>query len=131
MTVGEEFRSPNAIPPRTSSTGVNRQIVGQPPAKSVLRPLSEGNWLASHRRTPSTAETMGSIPEDNLRGDGRTWTKEKEKIVLGPYHYIIDRPGKDIRKQMIEAFNVWFKVPEDRLAIINKVIGMLHNASLL
>jgi geranylgeranyl diphosphate synthase, type III len=131
MTVGDEFKSPNAIPPRTSSTGLNRAIVGQAPARSVLRPLSEGSWLSSHRRVSSTGDIMKSIPEGDLKGDGSTWTREKERIVLGPYDYLYDRPGKDIRKQMILAFNFWLKVPDDRLAIISKVVGMLHTASLL
>lgn len=72
-----------------------------------------------------------SVPEDAFKGDGSTWTGEKEKIILGPYDYLFDRPGKDIRRSMISAFNVWLKVPEERLAIINKVVGMLHTASLL
>ena len=75
--------------------------------------------------------TMQSIPADAFKGDGSTWTGEKEKIVLGPYDYLFGRPGKDIRRSMISAFNIWLKVPEERLAIINKVVGMLHTASLL
>ena len=59
------------------------------------------------------------------------WSSEKEKIILGPYDYMSDRPGKDIRRQLITAFNVWLKVPEESLAIITKVTGMLHTASLL
>ena len=79
----------------------------------------------------SHSNSLDSIPEDNLRGDGRTWTDEKERIVLGPYDYLINKPGKDIRSQMVNAFNSWLKVSADRLAIINKVIGMLHTSSLL
>lgn len=59
------------------------------------------------------------------------WTDEKEQILLGPYEYLVQQPGKDIRKQMIAAFNAWLKVPEDSLAIITKVVTMLHTASLL
>lgn len=80
---------------------------------------------------PSNSESLKSIPEDYVRGDGSTWTREKEKIILGPYDYLMDKPGKDIRSQMIAAFNDWLKVPPEKLAIINKVIGMLHTASLL
>lgn len=40
-------------------------------------------------------------------------------------------PGKDIRAQLIAAFNVWLNVPQESLAIITKVVGMLHTASLL
>ena len=59
------------------------------------------------------------------------WSQEKEKIVLGPFEYLYDHPGKDIRKQLIAAFNAWLKVPEESLVIITKVVGMLHTASLL
>ena len=59
------------------------------------------------------------------------WTQEKESIIMGPYDYISKQPGKDIRKQMIAAFNVWLKVPEQSLETITRVIAMLHNASLL
>ena len=59
------------------------------------------------------------------------WSQEKEKIVLGPFEYLYDHPGKDMRKQLIAAFNAWLKVPEESLIIITKVVGMLHTASLL
>lgn len=32
---------------------------------------------------------------------------------------------------MIEAFNRWLEVPPEKLAIISKVVRMLHSASLL
>ena len=32
---------------------------------------------------------------------------------------------------MIEAFNLWLNVPEDKLQIIRKVVNMLHSASLM
>src|SRR5690349_5750286 len=36
-----------------------------------------------------------------------------------------------MRTELIAAFNVWIKVPPEELAIITKVIKMLHTASLL
>ena len=51
--------------------------------------------------------------------------------MLGPFDYLYGHPGKDIRAQLIAAFNAWLRVPEESLAIITKVIGMLHTASLL
>lgn len=59
------------------------------------------------------------------------WTPDKEQILLGPYDYLLQHPGKDIRKQLITAFNAWLKVPPDSLDIITKVVAMLHTASLL
>jgi geranylgeranyl diphosphate synthase type 3 len=59
------------------------------------------------------------------------WSQDKEGILLGPYDYMLQNPGKDIRGQLITAFNAWLKVPADSLAIITKVVAMLHTASLL
>lgn len=50
---------------------------------------------------------------------------------MGPYDYMHDHPGKDIRRLLIQAFNAWLQVPPDSLAIISKVVSMLHTASLL
>ena len=61
----------------------------------------------------------------------RTWSPEKETILLGPYDYLYGTPGKDIRSQLTSAFNAWLKVPNESLQVIIKVIGMLHTASLL
>lgn len=41
------------------------------------------------------------------------------------------KPGKDFRTKMTSAFNDWLHVPEDQLALIGKIVQMLHNASLL
>ncbi|KAM4059001.1 polyprenyl synthetase domain-containing protein [Hirsutella rhossiliensis] len=40
-------------------------------------------------------------------------------------------PGKDFRRQLIAAFDAWLQVPPASLQIITKVIGMLHESSLL
>lgn len=83
---------------------------------------------------------MSSPPPDPPKGFGdelihhgghRTWSAEKEKILLGPFDYMYGQPGKDIRAQLIAAFNAWLKVPEQSLTVITKVVGMLHTASLL
>lgn len=62
--------------------------------------------------------------------DGK-WSQENEEIIMGPYDYMLQHPGKDLRRQMINAFNAWLKVPSESLAIITKVVAMLHTASLL
>ena len=137
MMGSESFRSPNAIPPRTSSTGLINGF--HPPTKAVLRPVSEGSWIAPNKKLHTTAAPTSppgpdppkSMSNGSRTGDGTTWSAEKEKILLGPYDYLFDQPGKDIRKQLIAAFNAWLKVPEESLAIITKVVGMLHTASLL
>ena len=40
-------------------------------------------------------------------------------------------PGKNFRTQVLNAFNVWLRIDERSFNIIDRVVGMLHNASLL
>lgn len=80
----------------------------------------------------------------NLLG---TWTAEGEQVFLcqpsaayntnyikaitRPFDYIMSLLGKNVRSQLLSAFNVWLQVDEKSYNVIDKVIGMLHNASLL
>lgn len=80
----------------------------------------------------------------NLLG---TWTAEGEQVfhcqpsaacnadyiqaITRPFGYIISLLGKNVRSQLLSAFNVWLQVDEKSYNVIDKVIGMLHNASLL
>ncbi|KAF2111514.1 isoprenoid synthase domain-containing protein [Lophiotrema nucula] len=152
------FASPNAIPPRTSSHGI---INGIKHRASVLRPLSETDWISkkskhshssstqlrnsysqqpmnshssnpgSYPMTPPPPDPQKGIGEDLINGNGRMWSQKKEKILMGPYDYLYGHPGKDIRSQLIAAFNKWLRVPPERLEVITRVVGMLHTASLL
>lgn len=159
-STSSQYASPNAIPPRTSSTGG----MSPTPAKSVLQPLAESSWLSA-KQTNASTNTVTPTPFNNplnphlhtqaisqpaLAADGSEdpnhfshekyekhslevppWTDQKESILLSPYTYLFSHPGKDIRAQLIAAFNQWLNVPAPALAIITKVIGMLHTASLL
>jgi geranylgeranyl diphosphate synthase type 3 len=60
-----------------------------------------------------------------------TWNDDKERIVRGPFDYVVSHPGKDFRAQLISSFNAFLDVPHESLEIITKVVGMLHEASLL
>lgn len=50
---------------------------------------------------------------------------------LEPFNYLNQIPGKDIRGVLIDSFQSWLQIPEDKLIIIKDVIANLHNASLL
>lgn len=127
-------------------------------AKPVLKPVPEASWMASNGHNASHSNSSNHIdpaltsayssnfpvkdsgPADQafkeaastvIHAHGSTWSDEKEKILKGPYDYMYDHPGKDIRKHLIAAFNAWLQVPPGSLEIITKVIGMLHTASLL
>ncbi|XP_072354606.1 geranylgeranyl pyrophosphate synthase isoform X1 [Scyliorhinus torazame] len=54
-----------------------------------------------------------------------------ERILLEPYHYILQLSGKQVRTKLSQAFNHWLNVPEEKLKVIIEVIEMLHSASLL
>ncbi|XP_061600670.1 geranylgeranyl pyrophosphate synthase [Cololabis saira] len=53
------------------------------------------------------------------------------RILLEPYKYLLQLPGKQVRTKLAQAFNHWLNVPEDKLQVITEVTEMLHNASLL
>ncbi|KAF5898782.1 geranylgeranyl pyrophosphate synthase, partial [Clarias magur] len=41
--------------------------------------------------------------------------KATERILLEPYNYLLQLPGKQIRTKLSQAFNHWLSVPEDKL----------------
>ncbi|KAJ6257964.1 Dimethylallyltranstransferase [Drechslerella dactyloides] len=100
--------------PRPESPAYNRPAAADAP-ENIASPTHESR-----------------APRDfSLKVIHRPWSQTKEKAVCAPYDYLSSLPGKDIRSQLIEAFNVYLQVPEQSLAIIKHVVAMLHNASLL
>ncbi|KAJ3770901.1 farnesyltranstransferase [Lentinula raphanica] len=59
------------------------------------------------------------------------WTQQNEDAVLEPFTFVTSHPGKDMRGRLIEAFNVWLNVPQDKIATIARIVDMLHAASLM
>lgn len=53
------------------------------------------------------------------------------QILRAPIDYLLTIPGKDVRGKMMNAFNQWLQIPEEKLEIIKEVIKLLHTASLL
>jgi len=60
-----------------------------------------------------------------------SWSERDETILLEPYTHITSTPGKEIRTQLTEAFNLWLNVPREKLQRINRIVTMLHSSSLL
>ncbi|KAG2186267.1 hypothetical protein INT43_002705 [Umbelopsis isabellina] len=69
--------------------------------------------------------SSGPISEKDLQ------IQQNENILLEPFRYLCEHPGKDIRTQLIEAFDYYMHVPADELRTIKRITEMLHNASLL
>jgi hypothetical protein len=80
---------------------------------------------------PPPQTPLRTIGDEYIQPRHAVWPADKEKILLGPFDYLYGHPGKDIRSQLIASFNEWLRVPEEKLAVITKVVGMLHTASLL
>jgi geranylgeranyl diphosphate synthase type 3 len=59
------------------------------------------------------------------------WSPQNEAAILEPFTYITSNPGKEVRGQLIEAFNTWLNVPPEKLVVIARLVNMLHAASLL
>ncbi|KDE05002.1 hypothetical protein, variant [Microbotryum lychnidis-dioicae p1A1 Lamole] len=60
-----------------------------------------------------------------------TWPDDSERILVEPYTYLASVPGKEVRSALMDAFNAWIQVPAEDLAVVKKLVGMLHTASLL
>ncbi|KAI9495705.1 geranylgeranyl pyrophosphate synthase [Zychaea mexicana] len=69
--------------------------------------------------------TSSPIPGSNTK------PSYDDAILLEPYQYLCDHPGKDIRAKLIAAFDAWLQVPSDKLKVITNVVQMLHTASLM
>ncbi|XP_075161137.1 geranylgeranyl pyrophosphate synthase quemao isoform X2 [Haematobia irritans] len=57
--------------------------------------------------------------------------KEQDEILLQPFSYIQQIPGKQFRSQLAVAFNYWLNIPQEKLSQIGEIVQMLHNSSLL
>lgn len=58
-------------------------------------------------------------------------TNNFDEILLQPFNYIEQVPGKQIRTKLTKAFNYWLNIPLDKCSEIGNIVQMLHNASLL
>jgi geranylgeranyl diphosphate synthase type 3 len=64
--------------------------------------------------------------------DGKpTLSYNSKEILLEPYEYLLQVPGKDVRGKLIDSFNKWLQISEEELNQIKTIVSMLHNASLL
>lgn len=95
-------------------------------------PAKQSSAMMEHQLSPTVAADPARYAIEDLHfTPQRSWTDDKERIVRGPFDYVISHPGKDIRSQLIAAFNAWLDVPPASLAVITRVVGMLHESSLL
>ena len=155
---GTAHVNPATIPIRTSSksnAGVNgeaqtspkksprkhRSMASVPEERRHYPEVDERHWIAQSKQSrhaqqssnppPGATDTFRGVGADLISGLSLGWSAEKENILQGPFEYLESHPGKDIRTQLITAFNAWLQVPSSSLRIISGVVTMLHTASLL
>jgi geranylgeranyl diphosphate synthase type 3 len=54
-----------------------------------------------------------------------------DPVLLEPWQYILNVPGKNVRGKLVAAFNTWLQVDANKVAAITEIVRMLHTASLL
>ena len=119
----------NSGGPNSSTSDGPRMTAGTTPF-SVVGKLREGCY--GHHDTlnllgPWTAESEQVF---HLRSSAACNTDYIQAITR-PFDYVMSLLGKNVRSQLLSAFNVWLQVDEKSFNVIDKVIEMLHNASLL
>jgi len=60
-----------------------------------------------------------------------SWDRLQDRVLLEPFEYVCKIPGKKIRTKLIQAFNLWLQISDEKLGQIGEVVEMLHNASLM
>lgn len=120
-TSADESLSPGAL-----TTSPSRREDDEPTV-SVPTPV------ASARRCSSvTCGRAAPLPPAVFPGVLAHSTQHRpDEKSLEAWAYINSHPGKNVRDHFIEAFQPWFRVPEDRLVLIKEIVGMLHSASLI
>lgn len=60
------------------------------------------------------------------------WTPAHEAMIMEPYTYLDERPGKEFRSHLLDAFHVWMpSVASEALTHIKAMVRRLHHASLM
>lgn len=102
-----------------------------PPESTTDEPCAvekEDSALPSLTDSKPALQSLLEEMESQIKG---RWTSDKEETIRGPYDYISSAPGKEFRTQLINALNLWHRIPADSMGTIANVVRMLHNASLL
>lgn len=98
-------------------------------------------WCAAYQVHHSSSEKTNEKQEVNVS----TVEQKSEEIdlnlekcttldhsaLLDPVHYIESLPSKNMRSRVIDAFNVWFQLPAEKVGTIKAVIEDVHHSTLI
>ncbi|PFH58372.1 hypothetical protein XA68_13757 [Ophiocordyceps unilateralis] len=108
------------------------------PASPLQLPLSikEPNGTSTARHPTTTclfpeSVNQGSGPHDQDDLSNDTLVRQASSILHAPALYIRSLTSKNVRSQLIDAFNLWLDQPGEILAAIKKTIDDLHHSSLI
>lgn len=54
-----------------------------------------------------------------------------QRAINAPIDYVSGMPSKGVRSSLIDSMNQWFQIPSAQLAVVKRVIDLLHNSSLI
>lgn len=58
-------------------------------------------------------------------------THNRDQACLEAFEYLRKYPGKNVRGKLVDAFQFWLKIPDEKIVAIKEITSMLHTASLL
>jgi len=74
---------------------------------------------------------MAEFNDILLKSKDKSKQQEQDELLLQPFTYIQQIPGKKVRAKLAIAFNHWLNIPQEKLKAIGEIVQMLHNSSLL
>lgn len=102
-----------------------------PHPQAPVPPTSESKSNGSSDQLDVMKHQRNRSSFDGTKYKDGTWSTKNEEILLAPYEYMHQHRGKEVRSQLIQAFNEWLQVPPESLQIITEVVTLLHTSSLL
>ncbi|PWN41018.1 terpenoid synthase [Ceraceosorus guamensis] len=112
------------------SDSLDQSQSSQEASKSSALPSDPRPSTSAPTLAPSAFNAFYTNIRSHLSLDP-TWSAVQERVLLEPFSYLASNPGKEIRGKLIDAFNCWLRLPEEKLGIVKDVVGRLHTASLL
>ncbi|KAI8164622.1 hypothetical protein K4K49_012318 [Colletotrichum sp. SAR 10_70] len=98
-------------------------------AESVASTESENSM--DENSGSGTELTSQSSHSDDFRKRYFGVPKLGPAAINEPIDYVSGMPSKGVRSSLIDAMNQWCQVPSAQLAVVKRVIDLLHNSSLI
>ncbi|RGP63178.1 geranylgeranyl pyrophosphate synthase [Fusarium sporotrichioides] len=96
---------------------------------------AELRGIAPSEGSPWHNKLLHSVWKHNEGTHESPWSSPKAsslcRYLKAPFEYISSCPGKGVRREFIDALNLWAKLPNDAILGVQGVIDQLHIASLM